>query len=168
MLIYELVVAVLFLALSVGICVMARGLPLALAPSFWVSSGCFPFVLGAILTLLSLWWILDLLVKLKHEKNSPSADKKTSWLDELFGNRQQKLHLAIIMAGTLIFVFVLIPVLGGLSREYGFVLASFLFLCVTIKLFNDMKLWKVVLISAATVAIIYVVFHFGLKVLMPV
>ena len=86
---------------------------------------------------------------------------------ELLGDRTQKLHFVIISAAVLVYVFVLIPLLGDLSREYGFVLASFIFLCVTIKLFNNISILKTVAISASSVLVIYVVFHYGLKVMMP-
>lgn len=46
-------------------------------------------------------------------------------------------------------------------------IASFVFLCVTIKFFNEISIPKTVLISASSVVIIYVVFHYGLKVIMP-
>ena len=46
-------------------------------------------------------------------------------------------------------------------------IASFIFLCVTIKFFNEISFPKTLLISASAVIIIYVVFHFGLKVIMP-
>ena len=93
--------------------------------------------------------------------------RKTSWLDELLGDRTQKLHFVIISVAVMVYVFVLIPLLGDLSREYGFVLASFVFLCVTIKLFNNISIPKTVAISASSVLVIYVVFHYGLKVMMP-
>ena len=73
----------------------------------------------------------------------------------------------VICAAVLIYVFALIPLCGGLTREYGFVIASFIFLCVTIKFFNEISFPKTLLISASAVIIIYVVFHFGLKVIMP-
>ena len=57
LLFFELTIALVFLFLSVGICWMAWALPIGLAPTFWVSSGAFPFLLGVILLLLigALW-----------------------------------------------------------------------------------------------------------------
>lgn len=69
---FELVVAILLLCLSVAICVMAWVLPASLAPTFMVSAGGFPFVLGVILTLLSIWWIADMILRIKHEKTGES------------------------------------------------------------------------------------------------
>lgn len=167
MLLFELAVAIVFLLLSAGVCWMAWALPVGLAPTFWVSSGAFPFILGVILFLLSAWWAVDLLGRIRRDKLDNSQEKKASWLDELLGDKTQKLHFVIISVAVLLYVFVLIPVLGGVSREYGFVLASFIFLCVTIKLFNNISILKTVAISASSVLVIYVVFHYGLKVMMP-
>lgn len=167
LLFFELTIALVFLFLSVGICWMAWALPIGLAPTFWVSSGAFPFLLGVILLLLSVWWTLDLLGQIRRDKREHPQGRKTSWLDELLGDRTQKLHFVIISVAVMVYVFVLIPLLGDLSREYGFVLASFVFLCVTIKLFNNISIPKTVAISASSVLVIYVVFHYGLKVMMP-
>ena len=116
MLVFELAISLIFFVLSIAVAVMAKLLPVGLAPVFWVSAGAFPFILSVNLALLSI---------------------------------------------------ALITFCGGLTREYGFVIASFIFLCVTIKFFNEISFPKTLLISASAVIIIYVVFHFGLKVIMP-
>ena len=67
----------------------------------------------------------------------------------------------------LVYVFVLIPLFGDITRQYGFVIASFVFLTVTIKAFNEISLPKALIISAATSILIFVVFHYGLSVVMP-
>lgn len=144
---------------------MSKLLPTGLAPVFWVSAGAFPFILSAILALLSVWWAIDTVVRIKEEKTI--GHERKPWLDELIGDKTQKLHLVVICVAVLIYVFALIPLCGGLTREYGFVIASFIFLCVTIKFFNDISIPKTILISASSVLIIYVVFHYGLKVIMP-
>ena len=167
MLMFELVVAVLFLCLSISICVMAWTLPSSLAPTFMVSAGGFPFILGVIPTLLSVWWVADMVLRIKHEKKENPAALQTPWLDELLGDKTQKLRFVIIVAAILIYAFLLIPVFGDISRAYGFVMASFLFLCVTIKIFNKISWPKTIVISAFTVVVIYVVFYYALKVIMP-
>ena len=167
MLMFELVVAILLLCLSVAICVMAWVLPASLAPTFMVSAGGFPFVLGVLLTLLSIWWIADMILRIKHEKQENPTAAKKPWLDELLGDKTQKLHFVIITVAILLYAFVLIPVFGDISRAYGFVIASFLFLCATIKIFNKISWVKTIVISAASVIIIYVVFYYALKVIMP-
>ena len=159
MLAFELVVSLIFFALSIAVAVMSKLLPTGLAPVFWVSAGAFPFILSIILALLSIWWAFDTVARMKEEKKL-NLEKKP-WLDELIGDRTQKIHFVVIC------VAVLIPLCGGLTREYGFVIASFVFLCVTIKFFNEISIPKTVLISASSVVIIYVVFHYGLKVIMP-
>ena len=165
MLVFELVVSLIFFALSIAVAVMSKLLPTGLAPVFWVSAGAFPFILSAILALLSVWWAIDTVVRIKEEKKI--GHERKPWLDELIGDKTQKLHLVVICVAVLIYVFALIPLCGGLTREYGFVIASFIFLCVTIKFFNDISIPKTILISASSVLIIYVVFHYGLKVIMP-
>ena len=164
---FELVVAILFLCLSIAICVMAWTLPASLAPTFMVSAGGFPFVLGVILTLLSIWWVADMVLRIKHEKQENPAGLKKPWLDELLGDRTQKIRFVIIVVAVLVYAFLLIPVFGDISRDYGFVIASFLFLCVTIKVFNEISWVKTIVISAFTVVVIYVVFYYALKVIMP-
>lgn len=167
MLFFELAIALIFLGLSVGTCYIAWTLPAGLAPTFWVSAGAFPFILGAILILLCVWWSLDLVVRIRREKRETPGKEKKFWLDELLGDNVQKLHFVAISVAILIYVFVLVPLCGDLSREYGFALASFIFLTVTIKFFNDISFIKTIIISAVSVGVIFVVFHYGLKVLMP-
>ena len=165
MLVFELAVSLIFLVLSVAVAVIAKTLPQGLAPVFWVSSGAFPFILSVILILLSIWWALDTIARIKEEKKHGIV--RQPWLDELLGNKTQKIHFAVICIAVLIYVFALIPLCGGLSKEYGFVLASFIFLCCTIKFFNEISIPKTILISGSSVVIIYVVFHYCLKVIMP-
>ena len=162
---FELAISLIFFVLSIAVAVMAKLLPVGLAPVFWVSAGAFPFILSVILALLSIWWAIDTLARIRQEKKLTSERKP--WLDELLGDKTQKIHFVVICAAVLIYVFALIPLCGGLTREYGFVIASFIFLCVTIKFFNEISFPKTLLISASAVIIIYVVFHFGLKVIMP-
>ena len=165
MLVFELAISLIFFVLSIAVAVMAKLLPVGLAPVFWVSAGAFPFILSVIIALLSIWWAIDTLARIRQEKKLNPERKP--WLDELLGDKTQKIHFVVICAAVLIYVFALIPLCGGLTREYGFVIASFIFLCVTIKFFNEISFPKTLLISASAVIIIYVVFHFGLKVIMP-
>ena len=51
MLAFELVVSLIFFALSIAVAVMSKLLPTGLAPVFWVSAGAFPFILSIILAL---------------------------------------------------------------------------------------------------------------------
>ena len=150
MLVFELAISLIFFVLSIAVAVMAKLLPVGLAPVFWVSAGAFPFILSVILALLSIWWAIDTLARIRQEKKLNSERKP--WLDELLGDKTQKIHFVVICAAVLIYVFVI---------------ASFIFLCVTIKFFNEISFPKTLLISASAVIIIYVVFHFGLKVIMP-
>ena len=77
LLFFELTIALVFLFLSVGICWMAWALPIGLAPTFSVSSGAFPFLLGVILLLLSVWWTLDLLGQIRRDKREHPQGRET-------------------------------------------------------------------------------------------
>ena len=129
MLVFELAISLIFFVLSIAVAVMAKLLPVGLAPVFWVSAGAFPFILSVILALLSIWWAIDTLARIRQEKKLNSERKP--WLDELLGDKTQKIHFVVICAAVLIYVFALIPLCGGLTRYYGFGIASFIFLCVT-------------------------------------
>ena len=114
---FELVVSLLFLALSIAVAVMAKLLPVGLAPTFWVGAGAFPFILSVLLAIVSVWWSLDTIARIREEKKLQLAKKP--WLDELLGNRTQKIHFVVICVAILIYVFALIPLCGGLTKEYG-------------------------------------------------
>ena len=117
MLVFELAISLIFFVLSIAVAVMAKLLPVGLAPVFWVSAGAFPFILSVILALLSIWWAIDTLARIRQEKKLNSERKP--WLDELLGDKTQKIHFVVICAAVLIYVFALIPLCGGLTREYG-------------------------------------------------
>ena len=121
MLVFELAISLIFFVLSIAVAVMAKLLPVGLAPVFWVSAGAFPFILSVILALLSIWWAIDTLARIRQEKKLNPERKP--WLDELLGDKTQKIHFVVICAAVLIYVFALIPLCGGLTREYGFVIA---------------------------------------------
>lgn len=165
MLLLNLIVAIVLFLFALYICITAVAMPVGLAATFWVGAGAFPFIMGALLILLSLWWIIDTLNAMKKEK--AEKKEKKPFLEEVFGSKKSRLYLIIISVAILVYVFILIPLLGDLSRQYGFVLASFVFLTVTIKAFNEISLPKALIISAATSILIFLVFHYGLSVVMP-
>ena len=164
-LLLNLIVALIMFLFAAYICIVAVAMPVGLAATFWVGAGAFPFLMGALLALLALWWIIDTLKAMKKEKLANS--EKKPFLEEVFGTKKERLHLIIISAAILIYVFVLIPLFGEITRQYGFVIASFVFLTATIKAFNEISLPKALIISAATSILIFVVFHYGLSVVMP-
>ena len=154
MLLLNLIVAIVLFLFAAYICIVAVAMPVGLAATFWVGAGAFPFLMGALLALLALWWIIDTLNAMKKEKLEKTEKK-------------ERLHLIIISVAILVYVFVLIPLFGDITRQYGFVIASFVFLTATIKAFNEISLPKALIISAATSILIFVVFHYGLSVVMP-
>ena len=167
MLILNLIFSILLLLFSVVIIYMGVNIPVGLANNFAVSAGAFPVLMGVILLILSVWWLADNLLEMKKEKAQPQSGRKVPLLTEIFGERKQQIHLVLISALILIYAFVLIPVCGGFTREYGFTIASFIFLTVSIKLFNEISWLKTLIISAVTAILIFVVFHHGLSVVMP-
>ena len=165
LLLLNLIVAIVLFLFAAYICIVAVAMPVGLAATFWVGAGAFPFLMGALLALLALWWIIDTLNAMKKEKLEKT--EKKPFLEEVFGTKKERLHLIIISVAILVYVFVLIPLFGDITRQYGFVIASFVFLTVTIKAFNEISLPKALIISAATSILIFVVFHYGLSVVMP-
>lgn len=167
MLILNLIISALLLAFSSYIIYLGVNIPTGLAKNFAVSAGAFPSLMGVLLMILSIWWLVDTLMEVKRESGKPKASNKPSALEEIFGGRKQQINLLLISAMILVYVFLLIPVCGGFTKEYGFTIASFLFLVVSIKVFNDISMIKTIIISAVTVILIFVVFHYGLSVVMP-
>lgn len=165
MLLLNLIVAIILFLFAAYICIAAVAMPVGLAATFWVGAGAFPFLMGALLVILSLWWIVDTLKAMQKEKIE--KPEKKPFLEEVFGTKKERLNLIIISAAILVYVFVLIPLFGEITRQYGFVIASFVFLTATIKAFNEISLPKALIISAATSILIFVVFHYGLSVVMP-
>ncbi|MGI6687975.1 MAG: tripartite tricarboxylate transporter TctB family protein [Christensenellales bacterium] len=171
MLVFELVVSLTLLVFSIGLMGLALNIPLSLAPNFTMGAGGYPMLLGILLALLSIWWSADMVKQIsdakKKEANTKEKSEKISFLKVFIGDRHQQRNLIYIVISSLVFVFVLVPVCGKLSAQYGFILASLIFLTVTIKLFTNEKMWKVLLISAITSALVYFVFHTLLLVIMP-
>ena len=61
MLLLNLIVAIVLFLFAAYICIVAVAIPVGLAATFWVGAGAFPFLMGALLALLALWWIIDTL-----------------------------------------------------------------------------------------------------------
>ena len=163
----NLIISVLLLVFSGYIIFLGVNIPVGLANNFAVSAGAFPTLMGVLLMILSIWWLIDTLMEMRRESRNPAGGEKPSALDEIFGGKKQLVNLLLISAMILLYVFLLIPVCGGFTRQYGFTIASFIFLTVSIKVFNDISLVKTLLISAVTAVLIFVVFHHGLSVVMP-
>ncbi len=164
---FELVVAIAALVVFCGICVISYSMPISLAKTFWVGAGGLPFILGMIMIILTIWWIADLIISIRKERETRGDKPKIAFWDELIGDRKQKISFVLIVLSTLVLVFVLIPVLGSINREFGFTIATFIFLFITVKLFTDLKIPKILLISATASIIIYIIFKYVLMLPMP-
>ena len=92
MLVFELAISLIFFVLSIAVAVMAKLLPVGLAPVFWVSAGAFPFILSVILALLSIWWAIDTLARIRQEKKLNSERKP--WLVSFLGIRPKRFTLS--------------------------------------------------------------------------
>lgn len=167
MLMLNLIAAIVMVVFSGYICIEAVLIPKGLAETFWVGAGAFPFIMGALMLILSIWWVIDVLVRMKKEKQLNPRKEKKSMAEEVFGPIKQRKNLLIFSACVLLYTFVLIPLLGDLSRQYGFVLSTIVFLTATFKLFNKISWIKAIIIAVVTSVVIYLVFHYGLAVVMP-
>ena len=60
-----------------------------------------PLVTILVGSLLSIWWAIDTLARIRQEKKLNSERKP--WLDELLGDKTQKIHFVVICAAVLIY-----------------------------------------------------------------
>lgn len=164
---FELIASLALAVVSAAVCVMSLYVPQSLAPHFWAGAGAFPFLLGLIVCLLSSFWFVDLLRN--RARSAPGAEEKPRIpaLEEIIGPPDRQKRLFWISILTLVFVFVLIPVFGKINDDYGFMGATFVFICVSLKIFTRFAVWKVVGISVLTAVSIYLIFVYGLLLPMP-
>lgn len=167
MLMFNLIAALVMVIFSIYVCIEAVMIPLGLAEIFWVGAGAFPFIMGSLMLVLSVWWVIDVLTRMKKARQLNAGQEKKSMAEEVFGPKKQRRNLLLFSACVLVYAFVLIPLLGDVSRQYGFVLATIIFLTATFKLFNKISWVKAILIAVVTSVLIYLVFHYGLSVVMP-
>lgn len=166
MLAFELIASIATAVVAAAICILARQVPLSLAPHFWAGAGAFPFILGAIILLLSLVWVVDS-AKTAARARAESGGEKVSRLEEIIGPPDRQRRLFFIAAATVVFVFLLVPLFGWLSQDYGFMGATFIFIFVNLKAFSRLRLGNVFLVSVVTAVSVYVIFTYGLMLPMP-
>lgn len=173
MVVFELVVSLIMLCGFIGLLIMSTGLPVPATYTFFTGPGSFPIGVSLVLIILTVIWIVDVM-KRKKKGDAVSAgvaadtgtDKK-KLLEELVGDVGQQKRLLVIILSTLTFIFVLIPVCGKISELYGFLIAVFVFLTGTIKIFGQYGWGKTVIIGLVTVAAVYAVFRYALMLPMP-
>ncbi|MDR1519846.1 MAG: tripartite tricarboxylate transporter TctB family protein [Planctomycetota bacterium] len=166
---FELAAALAAVAISAAICILSLGIPLGLAPHFWAGPGAFPFLVGFIVLLLSVFWTVDALGKKARAKAAAEAPAATtpSWAEEVFGPPDRRKRLFLVAALTLIFVFALIPAAGRISNDFGFVAATFIFIFAGLRIFSGYSSRNVLVISALTAVCVYYTFEHGLLLPMP-
>lgn len=165
MLIFELVVAALSIILWSIMLYMSFGITYPSSGTFWTGGGAFPFVLCVILIFLNVLWIIDSIQTMKHERLSSPA--RASLLTFLFGVKDQRRRLFLITLLVLLYVFALIPLAAKIDRTYGFAIATFIYLMISLKLFGKLNWLKTLLTSAVTTGIIFFAMNNILRLPMP-
>lgn len=125
----------------------------------WVSAGVFPSILSLIILICSILWLIDSFVAyMRHRKDVGQQESHNS-LGGLFHLSKESKRLLIIIILTLLYILVLMPLVG-------FVIATFLFLFISIMLFYGK--WRSALIVAVSMSLVlYVLFQFILHLPMP-
>lgn len=166
MLMFELCVSLCSLIGFIFLFKMAFEIPLAANKVFWSSPGSFPAVLCAILIILSVCWVVDTALEIRKKKMKEGHIEKMSFA-QLFGTKEEQKRLLKIAAYTLIYIFIMIPVLGRINRQLGYTIATFVFLLISIKEFGGINWKKSIAISAPIALTVYSIFAYVLKLPMP-
>ena len=128
----------------------------------WDSAGAFPTILSGIVLICSVIWFVDTLVTHTKSEKETSAQQKPEAQVVKKGRlpiSEDGKRLMIVVILTVLYVLVLMP-------WTGFIIATFLFLFVSITLFY--KKWNVALIVAVVMSsLLYVLFQYGLHLPMP-
>lgn len=170
MLLFELISSVVCICGFASLFAMALNIPYPGNANFWSGAGAFPAVLTCALTILSIWWAVDVSFRLKKAKamSAPEgAQEKKPFREEFIGTRSQQKRFLFAIVAALIFVFALVPLFGNITRQFGFSIANFIFMFTTIKRFGETTWLKTAVISAVGAVIIYVVFSYVLRLPMP-
>lgn len=168
MYIFEIAVAAVSIIIWGIALSMTFGITYPSSVDFMAGGGSFPFVISSILIILNFIWIIDSLQNLKAQKRlGVEAKKKLSLLTFLFGTKEQSKRLLIIMLLSVSYVYALIPLAAKVNRTFGFPVATFIFLMISIKLFGKVKWIKTTIISAATSIIIFVSMYYIFGLPMP-
>jgi uncharacterized integral membrane protein len=141
--------------------------------NFFSGGGSFPAILCILIIVMNIWWIFNSIKMLRFfktnnllEENS-SVEQKSRVREFIFGTKEQEKKLFIMMIITVIYVFALIPLFASFNRTFGFVVATAVFLIVSIKKFSNKGWIKTISISAATSIILFIVMNNILKLPMP-
>ena len=166
LLMFELCVSLFSLLGFILLFKMAFEIPLAANKMFWSSPGSFPAVLCAILVILSICWVIDTVLEIRKMKIKEGHIEKISFA-QLFGTKEEQQRLLKIAVYTLVYIFILIPVLGRINRQFGYTIATFLFLLFSIKEFGGINWKRTVAISAPITLTVYLIFAYVLRLPMP-
>jgi len=165
MFLFELAVAVVSIILWSIMLYMSFGISYPSTGTFWTGGGAFPFILCVILIFLNGLWIIDSIQAMKRGKLSGSDGP--SLFTFLFGEKDQSRRLFLIALLVVLYVFALIPLAAKVDRTYGFAIATFIYLMISIKLFGKLHWVKTLLTSAVTTGIIFFAMNNILRLPMP-
>ena len=136
--------------------------------TYMTGGGFFPFLISAILIVLNVVWMVDSIQCLRAGKSaSVTTEQKPTLLSHLFGTKEQSKRLLQIMLLTVCYIFALIPLSAIINRTYGFLVSTFIFLMISIRLFGKAKWSKTFVISALTSIIVFVAMYHVLGLPMP-
>jgi putative tricarboxylic transport membrane protein len=124
--------------------------------NFWASPGVFPIILCISLLCFSLWWFISAIKKLKLNTNTNIKES----IKYTFQINGEKKKLYVIISLTLLYVYVLIPLIK-------FIPSTLIFLIISTKTFTKVSWLKLVVISIIIVALIYIVFKYILNLPLP-
>jgi len=135
---------------------------------FWDGPGAFPFVLSVLCLILCIIWAIDIFSKIRKVRKGATdntiAEKNTKQgflkrIVELWSNSEIR-NLTIIIALTVLYVLVLMPLTG-------FVISTLLFLFSTIFLFYERKWLTAIIVSVVTTGVVYLLFTFVFHLPLP-
>lgn len=117
--------------------------------------GAFPFACSVIMLLMSL---LSIWETRKYEKAFPKVHGAVAKIGET---------LTWLFPKNVLFTMFYVLVYALVLKKIGFILATFMFLAACMITVRTEKPWKSILISAASVAVIYVIFQLLFRVRLP-
>ena len=124
-----------------------------------VGPGVFPSILSSIILICSILWLIDSAVAFHRSRKSIETKEVSVSMQGLFHLSNESRRLAIIIILTVLFIFVLMPLVG-------FVISTSIFLFISVMLFYGK--WSVALIVAFSLSLVmYVLFQFVLHLPMP-
>lgn len=171
MYVFQIIVAICSIILWAILLVVAFQIPYPTSANFFSGGGSFPSILCVLIIIMNIWWIANSYKIIKKSKVDnlleKSKDQENKLREFLFGTKEQEKNLFIMMLITVIYIFVLVPLFARINRNFGYMIATIVFLIVAIKKFSNNGWIKTISISATTSIILYTVMNNILRLPMP-